>query len=40
MKPRVPDNEPARLAALRSLEILDTAQEAAFDELADLAANI
>jgi PAS domain S-box-containing protein len=40
MKPRVPDNEPARLAALRSLEILDTAQEAAFDELADLAAAI
>jgi adenylate cyclase len=36
----VPDNEPQRLAALRALEILDTAPEIAYDEIAELAAQI
>src|SRR6266851_6840114 len=40
MKAPLPDNEAARLASLRSLEILDTAPEAAFDELVTLAAYI
>jgi PAS domain S-box-containing protein len=40
MKAPLPDNEAARLAALRSLEVLDTAPEAAFDELVALAAHI
>jgi PAS domain S-box-containing protein len=40
MKPPVPENEQARLAALRSLDILDTAPEEAFDELTTLAASI
>lgn len=36
----VPANEPARLAALRSYDVLDTASEAAFDELVILAADL
>jgi PAS domain S-box-containing protein len=40
MKPFVPENEAARLAALRSLAILDTAPEEAFDELTALAASV
>jgi PAS domain S-box-containing protein len=40
MNAPLPDNEAARLAALRSLEILDTAPEEAFDELTALAASI
>jgi PAS domain S-box-containing protein len=40
MKASVPADETTRLAALRSLEILDTAPEAAFDEIASLAASI
>jgi PAS domain S-box-containing protein len=40
MKAALPDNEAARLTALRSLEVLDTAPEAAFDELVALAAHI
>ena len=36
----VPDNELQRLAALRALEILDTAPEIAYDEIAALAAQI
>ena len=40
MKAPPPDNEPERLATLRSLHILDTAPEQSFDELADLAASI
>jgi adenylate cyclase len=36
----VPDNESQRLAALRALEILDTAPEIAYDEIAALAAQI
>ena len=35
-----PDNEAERLAVLRSLDILDTAPEQAFDELAALTASI
>jgi PAS domain S-box-containing protein len=40
MKSPLPDNEAERLATLRSLNILDTAPEEAFDELAALAASI
>ena len=36
----IPFNEPHRLAALRALEILDTAPEIAYDEIAELAAQI
>ncbi len=36
----IPDNEAERLAVLRSLDILDTEPESAFDELAQLAAFI
>jgi len=36
----IPANEPARLAALRSYDILDTTSEAAFDELVALAAEL
>lgn len=35
-----PENEPERLASLRSYDVLDTAPEAAFDELTDPAAHI
>jgi PAS domain S-box-containing protein len=38
--PPLPPHEAARLAALRSLEILDTASEESFDELTALAASI
>jgi PAS domain S-box-containing protein len=40
MKAPLPDNEVERLATLRSLNILDTAPEEAFDELTSLAASI
>jgi class 3 adenylate cyclase len=42
LKPDFPksDNEPQRLAALRGLDILDTAPEDAYDEIAELAAQI
>jgi GAF domain-containing protein len=40
MKAPLPDNEVERLAALRSLTILDTAPELAYDELSALAAYI
>ncbi|HTV31419.1 MAG TPA: adenylate/guanylate cyclase domain-containing protein [Xanthobacteraceae bacterium] len=36
----IPVNEPQRLAALRALDILDTAPEIAYDEIAELAAQI
>ena len=36
----VPVNEPQRLAALRVLNILDTPPEIAYDEIAELAAQI
>jgi adenylate cyclase len=36
----IPDNEPRRLAALHALDILDTAPEVAYDEIAELAAQI
>ncbi len=36
----LPDNEPQRLTALHSYHILDTAPDLAFDEIADLAAEI
>jgi adenylate cyclase len=36
----VPANEPGRMAALRALEILDTAPEIAYDEIGELAAQI
>ncbi len=36
----VPANEPERLAAVRSLNILDTAPEIAYDEIGELAAQI
>jgi adenylate cyclase len=35
-----PANEPQRLAALRALDVLDTAPEIAYDEIAELAAQI
>src|SRR5581483_9258163 len=38
MNAPLPDNEPERLAVLRSLDVLDTPPEAAFDELTSLAA--
>jgi PAS domain S-box-containing protein len=40
MKPALPENEAARLAALRALDILDTAPEEAFDDLTALAASV
>ena len=40
MKPPIPSNESARLSALQQYHVLDTAPEAAFDELAQLAAQI
>jgi PAS domain S-box-containing protein len=40
MKAPLPENEAERLAALRQLEILDTAPELAYDELSALAAYI
>lgn len=40
MKAPLPDNESARLYALRQYEILDTAPEVAFDDLTQLAAHI
>lgn len=40
IKPQKPQNEDARLAALHRYEILDTAAEAAFDDLAAIAAGI
>ena len=40
MKAPLPPNEPERLAALRRYGVLDTAPEAAFDELTQLAAYI
>jgi PAS domain S-box-containing protein len=40
MKAPLPDNESARLYALQQYEILDTAPEAAFDDLTQLAAHI
>jgi PAS domain S-box-containing protein len=40
LQPPLPPHEAARLAALRSLEILDTAAEESFDELTALAASI
>jgi adenylate cyclase len=36
----IPANEPERLTALRSLEILDSAPEIAYDEIAELAAQV
>ncbi len=38
--PETPHNEAARLAALHNLNVLDTANEAAFDDLAKLAAHV
>ena len=40
IKPEKPDNEAARLAALRSYEVLDTQPEASFDDLVRIAAAI
>jgi PAS domain S-box-containing protein len=40
MKASLPENEAARLTALRGLDILDTAPELPFDELSELAAYI
>ena len=40
MRAPIPANESARLAALRSAEVLDTGPEAAFDDLVQLAAYI
>ncbi len=40
VQPPLPPDEAARLAVLRSLEILDTASEESFDELTALAASI
>jgi two-component system sensor histidine kinase/response regulator len=40
MKPPLPENEAARLEALRSYNVLDTSPEAAFDDLVRLAAHI
>lgn len=39
-RPPLPDNEEARLAALRSFDILDTEPEKAFDDLVAIAAGI
>ena len=39
-RPAKPDNEEARLAALRSFDILDTAPEVAFDDLVAIASGI
>ena len=36
----IPANEPERLAALRALDILDSAPEIAYDEIAELAAQV
>jgi len=36
----IPTNEPQRLAALRAFDILDTAPEIAYDEIAELAAQV
>jgi adenylate cyclase len=36
----IPANEPQRVAALRALEILDSAPEVAYDEIAELAAQV
>jgi adenylate cyclase len=36
----IPVNEPQRLAALRAFDILDTAPEIAYDEIAELAAHV
>jgi hypothetical protein len=36
----VPTNERRRLAALRALDILDSAPEIAYDEIAELAAQV
>ena len=36
----IPDNEPQRLAALHALDILDTVPDIAYDEIAELAAQI
>ena len=36
----IPANEPQRLAALRALDVLDTAPEIAYDEITELAAQI
>ena len=36
----IPANEPARLAALRALDIVDSPSETAYDEIAELAAQI
>jgi len=36
----LPANEPARLAALRSYDVLDTTSEVAFDELVALATEL
>jgi adenylate cyclase len=36
----IPANEPQRLAALRALDILDSAPEIAYDEIAELAAQV
>ena len=38
--PPIPDNESQRLAALHALDILDTAPDIAYDEIAELAARI
>jgi GAF domain-containing protein len=40
MKPPLPDNEVARLAALRDYRILDSAAESAYDDITKLAAYI
>jgi adenylate cyclase len=40
MQVPIPENETERLAALRTYEILDSAPEAAYDELTELAAHI
>lgn len=40
MKAPLPDDEAARLAALRSYDLLDTAPDEAFDDLTELAAHI
>ena len=39
-RPAVPDNEPARLAALRATRLLDTPREQSFDDLVALAAAV